>query len=164
MYPCLTFSNVMFRCQNLIGSYHQLIVLPTLLAHHPATDVHIQIHTQTHSHSHTDTYAQTTDVWSIHQPSLKIAWQSEIFQEGWLCDDQLQQRLDTLTDNKTTNLLPLYLAWVWLSHLEMAQVTLAIKYHGSFPHSCKQTHQLEAQWFVWNCPPEPRPNFFIFAH
>ena len=31
-----------------------------------------------------------------------------------------------------------------------------------FSHSCKQRHQLEArvnkiQWFVWNCPPEPRP-------
>ena len=38
-----------------------------------------------------------------------------------------------------------------------------------FPHSCKQGHQLEAQvdkiqWFVWNCPPKPRPHFFMFAH
>ena len=38
-----------------------------------------------------------------------------------------------------------------------------------FPHSCKQRHQFEArvdkiQWFVWNCPPEPRLHFFMFAH
>ena len=38
-----------------------------------------------------------------------------------------------------------------------------------FPHSCKQGHQLEAQVdkiqrFVWNCPPEPCPHFFMFAH
>ena len=38
-----------------------------------------------------------------------------------------------------------------------------------FPHSCKQRHQLEAwvdniQWFIWNCPPKPRPRFFMFAH
>ena len=35
--PCLTLSNVMFRCQNLIGSLHQLIVPSTLLA--PATEI-----------------------------------------------------------------------------------------------------------------------------
>ena len=39
----------------------------------------------------------------------------------------------------------------------------------SFWHSCKQRHQVEAwvdiiQWFVWNCPLEPRPHFFMFAH
>ena len=38
-----------------------------------------------------------------------------------------------------------------------------------FPHSSEQRHQLEArvdkiQWFVWNCPPEPRPHFFVFVH
>ena len=38
-----------------------------------------------------------------------------------------------------------------------------------FPHSCKQRYQFEArvdkiQWFVWNCPPEPRLHFFMFAH
>ena len=38
-----------------------------------------------------------------------------------------------------------------------------------FPHSCRQRHQFEArvdkiQWFVWNCPPEPRLHFFMFAH
>ena len=41
--------------------------------------------------------------------------------------------------------------------------------HRPFPHSCKQRHQFEApvdkiQWFVWNCPPEPRPHFFMLAH
>ena len=41
--------------------------------------------------------------------------------------------------------------------------------HRPFPHSCKQRHQVEArvermQWFAWNCPPEPRPHFFMFAH
>ena len=38
-----------------------------------------------------------------------------------------------------------------------------------FPHSCEQRHQVESwvdkiQWFVWNCPPEPQPHFFMFAH
>ena len=38
-----------------------------------------------------------------------------------------------------------------------------------FPHSCKQRHQVEAwvdkiQWFVWNCPPEPQPHFFMFGY
>ena len=44
--PLLTFSNFMFRCQNLIVSWHQLKVPPTLLAHHPATNIQ----------SHKDTY------------------------------------------------------------------------------------------------------------
>ena len=38
-----------------------------------------------------------------------------------------------------------------------------------FPHSCKQSHHLEApvdktQWFIWSCPPKPRPHFLMFAH
>ena len=38
-----------------------------------------------------------------------------------------------------------------------------------FPHSCKQRHQVEAwmdkiQWFVWNCPPESQPHFFMFDY
>ena len=38
-----------------------------------------------------------------------------------------------------------------------------------FSHSCKQRRQVEVRvdkirWFVWNCPPEPRPHFFMFAH
>ena len=38
-----------------------------------------------------------------------------------------------------------------------------------FPHSSKQRHQVEAwmdktQWFVWNCPPEPQPHFFMFGY
>ena len=38
-----------------------------------------------------------------------------------------------------------------------------------FLHSCKQRHQLEARmdkllWFVWNCPSEPHPHFFIFVY
>ena len=41
---------------------------------------------------------------------------------------------------------------------------LYLNLHRPFPHSCKQRHQVEArvdkiQWFVWNCPPEPRPHF-----
>ena len=38
-----------------------------------------------------------------------------------------------------------------------------------FPHPFKQRHQLETrvdkiQWFTWNCRPEPRPHFLMFAH
>ena len=38
-----------------------------------------------------------------------------------------------------------------------------------FSHPCKQWHQLEArvdkiQWYIWNCPPKPRPHFFMLAH
>ena len=44
---CLTFSNVMFKCQNLIDSQHQLIVSSTLLI--PAT--HIQTHKAKKKHT-----------------------------------------------------------------------------------------------------------------
>ena len=52
---------------------------------------------------------------------------------------------------------------------ELGSVLSRIATNRPFPHSCKQRHQLEVQldkkqWFVWNCPPEPRPHFFIFAH
>ena len=52
---------------------------------------------------------------------------------------------------------------------ELDSVLSRIATNRPFSHSCKQTHQLEAQvdeiqWFVWNCPPEPRPYFFMFAH
>ena len=52
---------------------------------------------------------------------------------------------------------------------ELDSVLSRIATNRPFPHSCKQTHQLEAwvdkiQWFVWNCPPEPRSHFFMFAH
>ena len=45
----------------------------------------------------------------------------------------------------------------------------AFQCNRPFSHSCKQWHQLEArvdkiQWFVWNCPTEPLPHFFVFAH
>ena len=38
-----------------------------------------------------------------------------------------------------------------------------------FLHSCKQTYQLEARvdklrWFVWTCPTEPHPHFFMFVY
>ena len=38
-----------------------------------------------------------------------------------------------------------------------------------FPHSCERRHQLKVQvdkiqWFVRNCPPEPHPHFYVFAH
>ena len=41
-------------------------------------------------------------------------------------------------------------------------------HYRPFPHFWKQRHQLEAQenkiqWFLWNCPPEPCPHFFMFA-
>ena len=42
-----------------------------------------------------------------------------------------------------------------------------IDVNSPFPHSFQQMHQLEVrvkiQWFVWNCPPEPHPHFFVFA-
>ena len=55
-----------------------------------------------------------------------------------------------------------------------AKVNLVQFFPGSyvenrpFLHSCKQRHQLEAwvdkiHWFVWNCPPERQPHFFMFA-
>ena len=52
---------------------------------------------------------------------------------------------------------------------ELGSVPSRIATNRPFPHSCKQRHQLEAQvdkipWFVWNCSPEPRPHFFMFAH
>ena len=52
---------------------------------------------------------------------------------------------------------------------ELGSVLSRIATNRPFPHSCKQRPQLEAQvdkiqWFVWNCPPEPRPHFFMFAH
>ena len=42
-------------------------------------------------------------------------------------------------------------------------------YYGPFPHSCTQRHQPEArvdkiQWFVRNCPSEPRPHLFKSAN
>ena len=38
-----------------------------------------------------------------------------------------------------------------------------------FLHCCKKRHQVKArmetiQWFVWKCPSEPCPCFFMFAH
>ena len=53
-----------------------------------------------------------------------------------------------------------------------ARINKIERFHSNyrpFPHSCKQRHQLEAradkiQWFVWDCPPEPRPHFFMFAY
>ena len=56
-----------------------------------------------------------------------------------------------------------------------AKVNLVQFFPGSyvenrpFLHSCKQRHQLEAwvdkiHWFVWNCPPERQPHFFMLAH
>ena len=43
-----------------------------------------------------------------------------------------------------------------------------IDVNSPFPHFFQQMHQLEArvykiQWFIWNCPPEPHPHFFMFA-
>ena len=39
-------------------------------------------------------------------------------------------------------------------------------YRPAIPHSWKQRHQVEARvdktrWFVWNCPPKPRPRSFF---
>ena len=53
--------------------------------------------------------------------------------------------------------------------MELDSVLSRIATNRPFPHSRKQTHQLEARvdkiyWFVWNCSPEPCPHFFLFSH
>ena len=64
-------------------------------------------------------------------------------------------------------LLRLLVMEIWVSWNIKKEKGLS--FYRPFPHSCKQRHQLEArvdkiQWYVWNCPPEPRPHFFMFVH
>ena len=72
-----------------------------------------------------------------------------------------------------------FILWIALSNVwttgacwatdDSSRAYVPYKRNRPFPHSCKQRHQVEPrvdniQWFVWNCPPEPQPHFFVFAH
>ena len=64
-------------------------------------------------------------------------------------------------------LLRLLVMEIWVSWNIKKEKGLS--FYRPFPHFCKERHQLEArvnkiQWVIWNCPPEPRPHFFMFVH
>ena len=111
---------------------------------------------------------------------LKSSYLSQIFvpkkSQNWKCQTKKNPSITPVASN------PKYPPWtcVALKKAQKADVLSNSYSSGSletaveqdnrpFPHSCKQRHQVEArvdkiQWFVWNCPPEPRPHFFMFAH